>query len=993
MLNLKIAEAFVDVSAQMSKYNQAIAKIQSDLAKLPGSVVINLAVQNSAVVQGIRAVTEASRQSMREQKQFDNELQQHVRVMLKEHVTSKREAAQTAARDQKQFDTELQQQFRTNLKQHATDKRVATKAETDAARQSAREQKQFDSELQQQLRANLRQALADKRAAAQTAAAVVRQGILQQRQWDAELEQQFRATLRQRVADKRAAAKAETDASRQAMREQKQFDSELQQQFQATLRQHAANQRAMAAWQASTRINLNGPLPSRRGWRGGGGGYGMGRGGSFVSGLAMGSGMGYTSNPYMAAGVALAQLASAAAASTIALETQYAVLRRISGFSAAQTGQVKQALFGLGTSQGNAASVEDLGNMATIGARMGVSDKGGVKGLVEFTEGMSKLATVIQDMDAEKLADEVGRSLNNFQLGTEYVQGFGSALMALDNVSIASASDILNITQRLGGIGHAVGLSIQQTMALASVLKDVGISNEVAGTSFSQIFQKMATGSEKFAKEIGMDARKFEDAYRKGPIDALGLVIEHLARMDDTVEKMQALDNLGLKGARVSGSLLRLTSVWDRLAGRIKLADKEMVNGKALAEGVAIQAATTESAITRMKNGFREFGDAIMSKVNPALGGTADALGDIAAGLAMVVRGERNDWKALGVNPQAGKPLPKPPEPAPPQKLPNDVTTEQMQAEYTASGQAIREAQLARDEARKRAAAAEDARRAAFDKAGQREGVPVAAWQKDLVAAEAKAEEAKLKAAKAGEEVEKRIAEQRALGERLVRRQNENALENLRERAKNAIINGFAAQQQFGNGMLGVGVGALRAAWGGVAAPPAAQRQLGNPNPEVAKIKAEMATVDAELAKAKRIAAARDQEMVLVAWQVGLDKNNPKNKARLDAAIQKSIKAEGEVNRLDERKKKVQDRLDAAPKNLPPDPTKSRPQHYAVTMNSAFESGTRVLEAALNQKGDEEAREAQKRIAENTESAETLLGKAVALLTDIKDKMGKAVVN
>jgi hypothetical protein len=68
---------------------------------------------------------------------------------------------------------------------------------------------------------------------------------------------------------------------------------------------------------------------------------------------------------------------------------------------------------------------------------------------------------------------------------------------------------------RIAGMGHTVGMTLPQIMALSSVIKDVGLRNESGVSAFVRIFGRMAREREKFAVAAGVDAQKFADAFRR----------------------------------------------------------------------------------------------------------------------------------------------------------------------------------------------------------------------------------------------------------------------------------------------------------------------------------------------------------------------------------------------------------------------------------------------------------------------------------------------
>lgn len=369
---------------------------------------------------------------------------------------------------------------------------------------------------------------------------------------------------------------------------------------------------------------------------GGGGGLRLN---GLMSGFTMGAGLPFASTPQMMAGQILGRGLAGSISTGIEQEASLASLQRISGFGAGQMGTMRSAISGTASSGQNAVPLNELMELAQVGARQGIAQQGGVEGLAAFTKNLAQLKTIINEMPADQLADKTARVLTEFKLGPQYVRGFGSALAALADQSTASAGDILDITRRLGGFAESANLGIHETMALAAALVDVGVSNEVAGTSLSQLFRKMGAESQKFAAMVGMDAGKFRDAYREGPIKALSLVIGKLRQMDDTVEKMEALKALNLTGARTAGTLQQLATAFEKVGAFTKVTSDQFGNASKLVEGVKIEANKTAAALVRLENSGKSLGAALMSHVARPLNLSIDALARLTARAAGVVGG------------------------------------------------------------------------------------------------------------------------------------------------------------------------------------------------------------------------------------------------------------------------------------------------------------------------------------------------------------------
>lgn len=397
----------------------------------------------------------------------------------------------------------------------------------------------------------------------------------------------------------------------------------------------------LARLQRMANLNFGG-----RGMPGGGGGGGrfggMGGVGGFGAGLMSGVGMGTMFSPQFAAGEAITGAMAGGIKTAIDFEQAFATLGRVSGFAAPELAKLKEQLFAISIVQPG-VGIHDLIEMATIGARAGVADKGGLKGLTDFAEALAKVKLVIPEMGTEELSNGMVRLLNNFKLGTEYTEGLGSALTALDNISTASAADILEISTALSGTARSIGMTIEDTLSLSSTLKDVGLSNQLAAGSFQQIFRSMASNSHKFAEQIGIDAKTWADAYRQGPMIALKLVIDKMNEMKDTIKGQEFLASLGLRGQRSGGSIQMLASQFEKVSPRSAIAGKEFKTGESLAKAQE-KMDTTGAALVKLANAALATADALGT---PLLG-PIKALADNLTWLAGLVRfGGANAGKVI----------------------------------------------------------------------------------------------------------------------------------------------------------------------------------------------------------------------------------------------------------------------------------------------------------------------------------------------------------
>ncbi|WP_422928564.1 phage tail tape measure protein [Singulisphaera sp. PoT] len=396
--------------------------------------------------------------------------------------------------------------------------------------------------------------------------------------------------------------------------------------------------------QMSTRFRFTG---QRQGWwpgrgSGGGGGgasFGGGGGPGFLSGVWSGAGMPFAANPQMMAGELASKALIDVVKTSADLESEFGTLRRITGMTAEQMASFESTIMEMGTTRPGVAT-SDLISMAQIGARMGVTDKGGLPALKQFTEQLAEVKLAIPDMQTENLANQISRTLNVFDLGTDRIKGFGSALVAMDNISTASASDILAITQRISGFAKSANMTLPQVLALSSVLKDVGLTNEVAGSAVSRIMSKMVTNWHELAETVGVDSAKFKDAIQRDPLEALQMVIEKFGELKDTVGKQEFLAEIGLKNSRDLAAFQQLAPKFGEVSRRTKIAAEETGTTASLDKAQKIKGEETNASFTRAGNSLTSLKKALGEKVTPAASMAADALGDVAAAFATIIRGK-----------------------------------------------------------------------------------------------------------------------------------------------------------------------------------------------------------------------------------------------------------------------------------------------------------------------------------------------------------------
>lgn len=259
------------------------------------------------------------------------------------------------------------------------------------------------------------------------------------------------------------------------------------------------------------------------------------------------------------------------------LQQQMLAVKKTTDLSFESITLISKGLVALST-QTNTTAV-DLGKIAEAGGRMGIQDKGGVEGLLEFTKQVSILSTAL-DLSAEEVATSMGKLSNIFSLTTDQFAKAGSVINQLDNESTATASEIFDIMRRIGNLGGSV--RFDQSAALSAVAVDLGLTAETAGTTLTKIFADMKSQAKDFASFMGVTTQEWVNSVNVDGIGALRNFVNQLNKMPAEVAAASKVQLTG--GGRIFEFITKLqgqvaqgsSSILDRT---LTSAEREMQAG------------------------------------------------------------------------------------------------------------------------------------------------------------------------------------------------------------------------------------------------------------------------------------------------------------------------------------------------------------------------------------------------------------------------------
>ncbi len=280
----------------------------------------------------------------------------------------------------------------------------------------------------------------------------------------------------------------------------------------------------------------------------------------------------------------------------IDIEAGFFQVRKTTGL----TGQAFQDLAeGLGLLSIKLAGIKlgELQRIATVAGQLGIR---GRQNILSFTQAIVKLSAT-SDLEAESAANKLARIMNVFQLDIGETGRVATVFTRLAAETNAIESEIAELTRRMSGAAVTIGLTVDETAALAAALKQAGVNAEVGGTAFTQVLLGMLQRTEEFAAGAGMSFEDFAKLVDTKPIEALRALLTNLSELDKR-SRVAVLKDLKIDGVRAAGTILQLSSNVKEFDRALALSRDEFEKQTALQKEFQNVSATTRAQLIRAGN-------------------------------------------------------------------------------------------------------------------------------------------------------------------------------------------------------------------------------------------------------------------------------------------------------------------------------------------------------------------------------------------------------
>ena len=257
--------------------------------------------------------------------------------------------------------------------------------------------------------------------------------------------------------------------------------------------------------------------------------------------------------------------------------------------------------------------------------------------IVEFTERAMKLKVAF-DMSTEASGEFIAKSKEQLGLSQEQTFAYADTINFLSDNSAAKANQLVEISNRVGGLARTQNISKETNLGFATTLLSMGKSAEVASTGLKQLYLELGKGADtkkKMAafKYLGLNP---DTINKEMAMDAEGTIIKVLEKIDKLKAEDKSAVLNDLFGEQAIDSVATLANNIDKVKKNLALAHSEMTAGsvdKEYANRMNTLKNIFEQTKNTLVNGLADIGEAIGPQLKESLKGwseTFKSLGNFA---------------------------------------------------------------------------------------------------------------------------------------------------------------------------------------------------------------------------------------------------------------------------------------------------------------------------------------------------------------------------
>lgn len=298
------------------------------------------------------------------------------------------------------------------------------------------------------------------------------------------------------------------------------------------------------------------------------------------------------------------------------IQEEMAGVSKYSGLAAEDIERLNEAFKSIDTRTSRA----ELNRLAQDAGRLGKNDVDSILGFVRAADQINVALDDLGDgatLTLSKLTDIFGIEA---EMGTEKaLLSAGSVINELSQSCSASAPYIAEFAARMGGVGSAAGMTIDQIMAFGALLDSQGINVEASSTALQQLINRMMTDPAKYAQAAGLEVEKFSKLIKEDMNGALLLFFETLNKSGDMSTLAPMFADMGENGANAVKTLATLAGQIDTLKVRQQEASEAFAEGVSITNEAAVANGTVAAELDKARNRTAELSAQLGEKLWPLM--------------------------------------------------------------------------------------------------------------------------------------------------------------------------------------------------------------------------------------------------------------------------------------------------------------------------------------------------------------------------------------
>ncbi|MEG0552586.1 MAG: phage tail tape measure protein [Carnobacterium sp.] len=287
-------------------------------------------------------------------------------------------------------------------------------------------------------------------------------------------------------------------------------------------------------------------------------------------------------------------------------------------------------------------TANNIAEVMSLGGQLGIQNAN----LQKFTRTMVDL-DVATNMTSEEAATMAAQFANITKMNQNDFDRFGSSIVNLGNNSATTEKAIMEMAMRVAAGGSQIGLTQDEILGVSTAMASVGIASDAGGTAMTKFMTKTAQAVNKGGKElstmteaVGLDAKKFADAWKNEPAEALDMFFTSMNKSKNAGKPMfDMLDELGIKENRMRDTITRLANNPEILSKSFGTAKKGWQENTALVEEATRKYDTFKAKFTKMMNKMKAVAIQTFDKIAPTLTKMVDGVSKGLDGLSKTIDG------------------------------------------------------------------------------------------------------------------------------------------------------------------------------------------------------------------------------------------------------------------------------------------------------------------------------------------------------------------